>query len=501
MYLPIYVPCDWLMGLAYMTLTAVSLRYWRDERIRLLLLVILGFLLPVTLLNARESWNHFTSANSTVFATILLSVFVLDRTLARMWGKIAFPVLLVYSSGALLVFLNGPKWGYFSPEWERRYVGQVLAIQLRSDYDPSGLDNSRAAAEIRILTRQALLQHPDSAVAWYFHACYATPASKQKEALDRALELAPNNPLFVMRQAGALTEAGDWSRARELLQGLLADHGGAGDVHAALAEVEYELGNLASAAEHVRRGLALRPLALEPYGFLFDIHEAMGEQDKAGAALEIYAARHPDGRVAAFRQLAEKFRRRAARPRRAADAGRELRDYGLAFALATQACQLTERKDPECQGELAMVHRSFAGALANRGDFELAIENYRKAFVANPSDALSMFDLASLLATCPDQSLRQPIAAIRLAEQGCELTNHSDPIGLMVLATAHAEAGQLPMAVNQFHEALRLAKADGNLGLVAELQKRLKRYQNGAAVKSIPLPAVDYTSPKRERGT
>lgn len=497
MYLPIYVPCDWVMGLGYMALTAVSLRYWRDERIRLLLLVLLGFLLPLTLLNARESWNHFTAASSTAFAVIVLCAAALDRTLTRMWGNITFAALLVYSGVALLVFLNGPTWGYYSPGWEHRYVGQVLAIQLRSDYDPSDLDNTRASAEIRILTRQALAQHPDSAVAWYFDACYITAPSKQKESLDRALELAPNNPLFVMRQASVLTKAGDWDGARELLQGLLAEHGGAGDVHAALAEVEYELGNLASAAEHVRRGLALRPLAFEPYGFLFDIYDAMGEEAKADAALETYLARHPDGPVAAFRQLARKFQRRATRPRQAADDGREWRDFRLAYALATRACQLTEWKEPECQSTLAMVHRTFAAALADRGDFELAIDNYHKAVMTDPRDALSLFDLASLLATCPDQRLRQPVAAIRLAEQGCELTNHADPIGLMALATAYAEAGHIQTAIRQFHVALQLARSEGNLGLVAELQRRLKRYQNGTAPKSIPLPAVDYTSPKR----
>jgi tetratricopeptide (TPR) repeat protein len=159
----------------------------------------------------------------------------------------------------------------------------------------------------------------------------------------------------------------------------------------------------------------------------------------------------------------------------------ELRDYDLAIRLATRACELTQWKNPTVRSTLAMAYGTFAESLAARGEFERAIENYRKALKANPEDVISLFDLALLLATCRDRELRDPGEAIRLAEQACELTEHSDPVGLMILAAAYAEAGQFETAITTIHKALRLAEAADNAPLVEELRYRLKRYQNGTA--------------------
>jgi len=104
MYAPWYVPCNWVTGLVYMAMGIVSLRFWRDERVLLLLLVIGGFLIPVTLLDAREPWNEFTWASSTVFAAILLTVWVMDRMFVGRWGKVACSTILGYAAAALLCF-------------------------------------------------------------------------------------------------------------------------------------------------------------------------------------------------------------------------------------------------------------------------------------------------------------------------------------------------------------------------------------------------------------
>jgi tetratricopeptide (TPR) repeat protein len=158
-----------------------------------------------------------------------------------------------------------------------------------------------------------------------------------------------------------------------------------------------------------------------------------------------------------------------------------LRNYELAIRLATQACELTQWKDPKVRSTLAMAHGTFAESLAAGGQFEGAIENYRKAIKANPQDVISLFDLALLLATCRDEKLRVPGEAVRLAEYACELTKQEDPVGLMILAAAYAEAGEFEVAIDRIHKSLRLARASGNGELAAELQFRLRRYQHGTA--------------------
>jgi tetratricopeptide (TPR) repeat protein len=485
MYLPTYVPCHWVMGLVYIALVSVSFRFWRDERIRLLLLVIVGFAIPVTLIDARESWNEFTWASLTVFAAILLTAFVIDRTLSGKWGNASASVVLAYALAAMLWFLAGPKWGYFCPEWQRAYVGRVLALGLRSGYSPTQFSYAQTAGTIRELTDQVLAQHPESVMAWYFRGLHAETATERQEAFARVLTLDPNNPLVASAMADSLAQAGDWAGAKTLLQALLADSGESIKVLAAMAEVEYQLGNYDSAIAHVRRLVALNPIEPEPYGLLFNIYDAMGEEAKAEASFQDYVARHPEGPAAAYLQLAEQFLRATVHDRRATSSGQTgPRNLELAIRLATQASQLTEWKDPESLRVLAMAHRAFGASLADRGEFEAAIHNYRKALETNSDDVAALFDLAFLLAMCPDEELRNPVEAIRLAETGCHLTKHSDAFGLTILAATYAQVGRLDTAINTLEKALRLAQAAGDAKLATQLRFRLKQYREGK-VKSI----------------
>ena len=61
-------------------------------------------------------------------------------------------------------------------------------------------------------------------------------------------------------------------------------------------------------------------------------------------------------------------------------------------------------------------------------------------------------DLAWLLATCPDNSVRNGQKAVELAQQAVQLSNGRSPEILDTLAAAYAEAGR-------FHEAVETATA------------------------------------------
>jgi tetratricopeptide (TPR) repeat protein len=264
----------------------------------------------VTLIDAREPWNEFTWASSTVFAAILLTAFVIDRTLAGRWGKMALAAVLAYSGGALLWFLAGPKWGYFCPEWERPYVGRVMVLGRRSTRHPEQFPRDQAMAEVRELTDRALARHPESAMAWYYRGRCAKTGAERSEAFARALQLDPDNPLVIMTLARGLIDAGEWAGARALYSRLLARDRGCHEVYVALAEVEYQMGDYGAAAAHVRHVLAMYPVAAKPhaYAFLFMIYDAMGDRSQAEASLQAYVARHPHGSMAAYQELADILR-------------------------------------------------------------------------------------------------------------------------------------------------------------------------------------------------
>lgn len=400
MYLPVYVPCDWVMGLVYIGLGVVSLRFWRDERIALMLAVVIGFLIPVTLIDAREPWNEFTWASSTVIAAVVLAAFVLVRMWAFGAGKVAALLFGAYSLGALAWFLAGPKWGYFTPEWERFYVGQVLATDVRARWDPESFPAAQTLPEVQKLTDDAIRRHPDSAIAWYFRGFFARNPQHRGEAFRQALRLAPNNHLALAELAQALIWEGDLAGAKQLLEPLVARGVRSVQVFGLLAAIELRLGNYARSTGYARELVTLTPEDPDPYRLLFLNHDAMGEMAEAESALKIYLARHRLGVAAAYLSLAEElwqferpqkarsFLERAiqAEPRRADTHGKiayllstRLRDTDRAIAHFEAAVRLGSTNP--------VLHYNFGLAVERKREFDRAAQCYQRASQLDPEFA------------------------------------------------------------------------------------------------------------------
>jgi tetratricopeptide (TPR) repeat protein len=92
------------------------------------------------------------------------------------------------------------------------------------------------------------------------------------------------------------------------------------------------------------------------------------------------------------------------------------------------------------------------------GDVARAIRNYRIAVELDPAFALAWNNRAWLLATTPDDFLRDGRRAVEFATMACELTGYQKADVLDTLAAAHAEAGEFEQAVVRAKEAL--AEAD-----------------------------------------
>ncbi len=155
----------------------------------------------------------------------------------------------------------------------------------------------------------------------------------------------------------------------------------------------------------------------------------------------------------------------------------KLRDYRLAIQLAERGCRLTGWNEQKVRRTLAIACSNYAVELGSSGRFRQAIDCYRKALKADPEYEVPWLNLAMLLATCPDDKLRDPEEAVRLAGRGCRLADPPDPTSLMILAAAYAEAGQPDAAVTTIREALPLARAAGDAELVGQLRSQLELYQ------------------------
>jgi Flp pilus assembly protein TadD len=117
--------------------------------------------------------------------------------------------------------------------------------------------------------------------------------------------------------------------------------------------------------------------------------------------------------------------------------------------------------------------------LGQLGRSREAATRYREALKLNPNLAGALNNLAWVLATSPEDGLRDGAEAVRLAERACELTHHGEPLFLGTLAAAYAEAGRFPEAVTTAEKAEQLANDAGLSAVAAKSRQLLELYRAG----------------------
>jgi hypothetical protein len=111
------------------------------------------------------------------------------------------------------------------------------------------------------------------------------------------------------------------------------------------------------------------------------------------------------------------------------------------------------------------AHCALADQLALRQQYDTALETYRQALLRHPDDARLLANLAWLLATCEDAGIRDPGAAIELAQRSCVAANWQDPAFIYTLATCHLESEQQHLGDGQSAAALSDRRAAVDLFL------------------------------------
>jgi len=86
-----------------------------------------------------------------------------------------------------------------------------------------------------------------------------------------------------------------------------------------------------------------------------------------------------------------------------------------------------------------------------------AIAEYRRILQTDDSQPMTLNNLAWMLASTADESLRSPKEAVTLANRLCELTPHAEPTSLDTLAVALAADGQFDEAIATCQKAITIA--------------------------------------------
>jgi Flp pilus assembly protein TadD len=122
-------------------------------------------------------------------------------------------------------------------------------------------------------------------------------------------------------------------------------------------------------------------------------------------------------------------------------------------------------------------------ALEEMGRFSEAVAHYQKALDLHHDFIPACNNLAWLLSTVPDPSLRNGGKAVELAQRAILLSGGKDPLLLGTLAAAYAETGRFSDAVETARRALPLADAGGNSTLASVIRSQLELYEAGTPLR------------------
>jgi tetratricopeptide (TPR) repeat protein len=148
-------------------------------------------------------------------------------------------------------------------------------------------------------------------------------------------------------------------------------------------------------------------------------------------------------------------------------------DYASVFQI------LHHQPNPEKESEFTWAEIQRAHELYEKGDFAGAVAHFRQALRKQPESLVVLNNLALLLATCPDASLRDYTEAIRLGDKACQLTHYHTTVFVGTLAAVYSEAGRFSDAVYLARKASALAAESGDSGALMESQKFLELYRAG----------------------
>jgi tetratricopeptide (TPR) repeat protein len=128
--------------------------------------------------------------------------------------------------------------------------------------------------------------------------------------------------------------------------------------------------------------------------------------------------------------------------------------------------------------DFSITLQTLGRAQLGAGQLKEARQTYEEAVKAGPKSPTVHNELAWLLATSWDDSVRDGKKAAELATTACELTQWEEPWYLDTLAAAYAEAGKFPDAVKWQKKALEHPERFP-AALIEQVKDRLKLYEAG----------------------
>ncbi len=260
--------------------------------------------------------------------------------------------------------------------------------------------------------------------------------------------------------------------------------------HTLLGRDYTEHGRLDLAEQHYLAALEAEPTLINVHINLGNVYAAQGRSEEALARYESALALRTDAPEVHFligntrlarREFAaalEHFERaRAGMPENASIVG----NIGVTL---TQLGRIEEAiaafgEALEMEAGLLEPRLSLAALLARQGRYVEAAATLRAGLRAAPGEAKLLVALAWILATCPDDAVRDGESAMMLAEQAVELTGGQEASALNALAVGLAEAGRFEEAIRTAERARAAALREGNARLAQQIEAEMAGFAQG----------------------
>lgn len=275
-----------------------------------------------------------------------------------------------------------------------------------------------------------------------------------RQTFDEALERAPDSADLLFQRGRLFASLGDDERA--------------------LADIDKAIGLAPQAAEPLVLRARLRQKAGDSDAARADLERVLGQQPEHQAALEmrgLLAADRGDygAAIGDFRRLV----------RQHPDDALLVGQLGLLYLADKQPREAIRRfnRALEIDPEQFLARRGRSDAEISVGDHAAAIADLEKAMELEPDNEGVLNNLAWVLATSPEDVLRDGKRAVEIATKACELSEWRQPHIISTLAAAHAETGDFEQAKTYSRRAVEGSEEAPDIR--TQLESELASYEAG----------------------
>ena len=280
---------------------------------------------------------------------------------------------------------------------------------------------------------------------------------------SRALDCNADNSVARINLGNAYYGEGDWEAAGAQYRKAMEIKPEDAEARNDLGIVLVVKGDQAEAIAQFRKALELKPDYAEARLHLANVLFAKGNQEEAIAEFRNALKLKPDY------------------PEARLNLGDALFTRGNLEEAIVQY-----RKAVEIKPDFAEALGNLGGALFMKGQTAEAMRAWQKSLEIKPGQASVQNELAWLLATTPEATLRDGTRAVALATQASQSSGGGNPAVLRTLAAAYAEEGNFQAAAATGRRALELAARQRNDALAAALQNEIKLYEANTPLREAP---------------